>query len=113
MSPPLRGSNSKTQKGVVVGRLVFVVHNHQPVGNFEWIFEEAMQKAYLPFLRAVLEVADFRFGLHTSGVLLEWAQKHHPEYFLLLERLLERGQVELLAGGFYEPVLPMVPENDA
>jgi len=96
-----------------VGRLVFVVHNHQPVGNFEWIFEDAMRKAYLPFLKAALEVADFRFGLHTSGVLLEWAQKHRPEYLELVERLLERGQVELLAGGFYEPVLPMVPENDA
>ena len=93
--------------------LVFVVHNHQPVGNFDWIFEEAMDKAYLPFLKSVLDVPDFRFGLHTSGVLLEWAQKRRPEYLDLISNLLERNQVELLAGGFYEPILPMVPERDA
>jgi len=26
------------------------IHNHQSVGNFDFVFEEAYQKSYLPFL---------------------------------------------------------------
>ena len=29
------------------------LHNHQPVGNFEHVIEEAYKRAYLPFLEAV------------------------------------------------------------
>ena len=31
-------------------RLVFVLHDHQPVGNFHDVIEDAYQKSYLPFL---------------------------------------------------------------
>ncbi len=31
-------------------RLVLVFHNHQPVGNFDGVFEQAYQDSYLPFL---------------------------------------------------------------
>ena len=31
-------------------KFIFGVHNHQPVGNFDFVFEEAYQKAYRPFL---------------------------------------------------------------
>jgi peptide/nickel transport system permease protein len=39
-------------------RLCLVLHNHQPVGNFDGVFEQAYQDAYQPFLddpRANLE----------------------------------------------------------
>ena len=91
---------------------VFVVHNHQPVGNFEAVFRRGMEHCYIPFLKAALEEPEFRFGLHTSGVLLEYAERRAPEYLDLIERLLERDQVELICGGFYEPILPILPERD-
>jgi len=31
-------------------RLCLVLHNHQPVGNFDGVFEKAYQDSYLPFL---------------------------------------------------------------
>ena len=31
-------------------RLVFVLHDHQPVGNFEGVFEAAWRDAYQPML---------------------------------------------------------------
>ena len=31
-------------------RFVLVLHNHQPIGNFEHVFEQAYQDSYLPFL---------------------------------------------------------------
>ena len=30
-------------------RLVIVLHNHQPIGNFDGVFEHAYQDSYRPF----------------------------------------------------------------
>jgi hypothetical protein len=91
----------------------FGIHNHQPVGNFDSVFEMAVRRSYLPFLEAALDHPHIRFSLHTSGCLFEWLESHETAYFDLVGRLLERGQVELLGGGFYEPILPILPPEDA
>ena len=31
-------------------KCIFAIHNDQPVGNFDFVAEEAYQKAYLPFV---------------------------------------------------------------
>jgi alpha-amylase len=43
---------------------------------------------------------------------MEWFVQHKPEYIERLERMVGRGQVEILGGGFYEPILPMIPPCD-
>ncbi len=92
--------------------LALVVHSHQPVGNFDHVFEEAYQKAYRPFVQTLIRHPRIRMGLHFSGCLLEWIEKHHPEFFEQLKELATRGQVELMGGGFYEPVLAAIPDAD-
>jgi alpha-amylase len=89
-----------------------VIHSHQPVGNFDHVIEEAYQKAYAPFVKALLLHPQIRLSLHYSGILLEWFEQHHPEYFQQLRQLTERGQVELLGGGYYEPILPAILDAD-
>ncbi len=93
-------------------RLAFGIHNHQPVGNFDAVFEEAHQKAYLPFLALISRFPNIRLSLHQSGILWRWQQDTHPDYFEVVGRLLDRKQVELLTGGFYEPILTAIPERD-
>jgi len=93
-------------------RFLFGIHNHQPVGNFDHVFEEAFQKAYLPFLQLLDKHPRIRISLHNSGCLWEWLEGHHPEYFHLIQILVDRGQVELLSGPFYEAILPAIPEID-
>lgn len=90
----------------------FAIHNHQPVGNFDSVIDEAFEKAYLPFLRLVKKFPTFKFALHNSGILYEWAEKRKPEFFKLIEDLQAQKQLELLGGGFYEPILPSIPEAD-
>jgi len=89
-----------------------VIHSHQPVGNFENVLEAAYRKAYAPFLHALDLHPHIRVSLHYSGVLLEWLERQHPEFFEQLRRLAADGQVELLGGGYYEPVLPAIPDRD-
>ena len=53
-----------------------------------------------------------RLALHYSGPLLLWIEKHHPEYFTRLRKLVRSKRVELIGGGFYEPILISIPASD-
>lgn len=92
--------------------LALVLHNHQPVGNFGWVIAEAFDRAYLPMVAALERHPTIRAGLHYSGPLLEWLRIERPDFLDRLAALVERGQVELLGGGYYEPVLASLPERD-
>ncbi len=92
--------------------LALVIHSHQPVGNFDHVIEDAYQKSYAPFVGALRQHPRIHLSLHFSGILLEWLEKRHPEYFQQLRELVERGQVELVGGGYYEPILPAIPDAD-
>ena len=92
--------------------LALVIHNHQPVGNFGWVIEEAFRQAYLPLLEALERHPRIRFALHYSGPLLGWLRRERPEFLSRLVALVGRGQVELVGGAHYEPVLVALPERD-
>ena len=93
-------------------RFVFVLHDHQPVGNFDGVFEAAYRDSYLPMLEALERHPTIRIGLHTSGSLAEWFDANHPSYLDRLARLAAVGQIEIIGGAFYEPVLAMLPSRD-
>ena len=90
----------------------FCIHNHQPVGNFDRVIEEAYEESYWPFLKTLSDYPSIKLTLHTSGFLLDWIVENRPRYISLLKEMVRRGQVEILGGGYYEPVLPVIPERD-
>lgn len=91
---------------------LFGIHNHQPIGNFHEVFEAAYQKSYQPFAEIFLNHPKIKWNLHCTGILWEWLEKNHPEYLKKVQTMADRGQVELLSGGFYEPILPILPDAD-
>ncbi len=91
---------------------LFGIHNHQPVGNFDHVIEDAYRTAYLPFLEVLERHPGIRLSLHSSGILLDWFEDRHPDYLDRVRALVEAGRVELVTGGFYEPVLPAIPDAD-
>lgn len=93
-------------------QFIFGVHNHQPVGNFDEVFEEAYEKSYRPFIEIVEKHPRVAVSLHYSGSLLEWLMKRKPEFINTIKKLVRRGNIELISGGFYEPVLTAIPEKD-
>ncbi len=93
-------------------RFVIGIHNHQPVGNFDFVFEEAFQKAYRPFLDVLEQFPAVRIGMHHTGIVLDWIDRTYPEYIVRLRNLVERGQVELIGGAYYEPILSSIPDYD-
>lgn len=93
-------------------RLVLTLHNHQPVGNFDGVFEAAYQDSYRPFLDVLEDYPHIKLTLHNSGSLLEWLEPNHPEYIERLRGFVERGQIEILGGPYYEPILASIPRRD-
>ena len=93
-------------------RLVFGLHLHQPVGNFDHIFEQHVHDVYRPILERLSEREFLPLVLHLSGPLLEWLEKHDTGYLDFLGNLVSGRKVELLLAGFYEPVLASLPRAD-
>nr|MCU0720603.1 alpha-amylase [Pirellula sp.] len=93
-------------------RLSIVLHNHQPIGNFDGVIEAAYQDSYLPFLNIFEPFEHLRVGLHTSGPLMLWLADNHPEYLDRVKSLVQAGRIEIIGGPFYEPILTMLPSRD-
>ncbi len=93
-------------------RLILGTHNHIPIGMDQAAAEKRYQRGFKPLLAVLYRYPDFPVVLHYSGVLLEWLEESHPEFLMLLEEMVKRGQVEVLGGGYFDPVLSLIPTND-
>ncbi|HEU5376373.1 MAG TPA: alpha-amylase/4-alpha-glucanotransferase domain-containing protein [Ktedonobacteraceae bacterium] len=92
--------------------LGLLLHNHQPVGNFPWVFQQVYEASYLPLIEALERHARIRLSLHYTGSLLDWLSEAHPEFLRRITALVRRKQVEMVSGGYYEPVLSSIPDAD-
>lgn len=93
-------------------RFIFGLHLHQPVGNFDHVFETHAADVYRPLVRQLERRKLGPVLLHISGPLIEWLEAHD---FALLDdigRLVADGAIEPLLGGMYEPILASIPRAD-
>jgi len=93
-------------------QFIFAIHNHQPVGNFESVAEDAYQKSYLPFVKVLERHPSVKITLHYTGILYHFFERRHPEFIEMLKKLVAEGRAEILSGGFYEPILAVLPDDD-
>ena len=94
-------------------RLCLCIHNHQPVGNFDYVFREAIDRSYVPFLETLSRYPRIKVSLHISGPLLEFIERDSTSTYLdLVRSLVASGQLELVGGGYFEPILQLLPERD-
>lgn len=92
--------------------LILGIHNHQPVGNFDSVFQQAFERAYQPFVELLERYPRVKLALHYSGILLEWLVQHQPQFIRRLKRLVDAGQVEMMGGAYYEAILSIIPDRD-
>ena len=93
-------------------RLVLAFHDHQPIGNFDGVFEDAFRDSYAPLIETLADYPELAVTLHTSGSLMEWLVAKKPEYLDDVRAMVERGQIEIIGGPFYEPILASIPGRD-
>ncbi|TXT54439.1 MAG: Alpha-amylase 1 [Promethearchaeota archaeon] len=92
--------------------LPIVFHFHQPTGNFPWVIEDTFKKSYGPLIENMYNFPEVKFTLHFSGFLLEWFIKNKPHAIEKVKHMAKRGQIEIIGGGFYEPIFAIIPSRD-
>nr|MDO8112891.1 DUF1925 domain-containing protein [Candidatus Sigynarchaeota archaeon] len=88
-----------------------VLHFHQPVDNFDNVIENVYNICYKPLMDRIKN-CKVKFTLHFTGSILDWFEKFHPDYLADVKDLCLAGRVELISGGYYEPILPVIPDDD-
>lgn len=63
---------------------------------------------YKPLITYLYANPDFKFSFYFSGPEFEMIKKKNPEFLEILKKLVDRKQVEVLGGGFYNPVFPLL-----
>ncbi len=91
---------------------ILALHNHQPVGNLGEVFEKTFEQTYEPFVDVLERFPAVKVVLHYSGSLLDWLVENRPAFIERIGKLVAEGQVELLGGAYYEPILPVIPDED-
>ncbi len=93
-------------------KLLFGIHMHQPVDNFDWVIEHGVEVCYGPFFEVMSKYPEFHFSVHCSGWLMEQIQAHHPKLYQQIMTLATNGSIELFSAGYYEPILSVIPSKD-
>ncbi len=93
-------------------RLVFGVFGSKPVGTDPGQLESVYQKTYKPFLTVLYNFPKLRCCLHFSGQLYDWFEEEHPEILMVVSEMVKRKQLEVVGGGYYEPIFPLIPAQD-
>jgi len=92
--------------------VVIGTSNHLPEGSPQSLFEETYQVCWRPWLSTLYRFPELYSAIHYSGTVLSWLQAHHPEFIMLLEEMSSRKQVEVLGGGYFAPIMPIIPAPD-
>jgi 4-alpha-glucanotransferase len=92
--------------------LIIGTYNSIPIGYKDDTIEERYQASIKPFLSLIYENSNIPVTLHYSGILLEWFDEKHPEVLILLSEMVRNKSVEILGGGYYDPILPLIPVTD-
>jgi len=92
--------------------LPIVFHFHQPVDNFDFVIEDAYEKSYKPLIENIFKNPEVKITLHFSGNLLEWFLNNKPNFIEMLKVMAKRGQIEIIGGGYYEPIFAIIPLRD-
>ena len=78
--------------------------------------KNAMEKEFSSGCKSALKFAysnaDFKLAFHFDGVQLEFYKKEHPEVIEIIQTLIDRKQLEILGGGYYSPLFPLLFPRD-
>ena len=93
-------------------KVIFGTYNTMPDGASDTLFELSYQRSWRPFLSSLYKFPSISSVLYYSGIVLQWIEENHPEFTLLLEEMSGRRQIELLGGGYYSPLFPILQLSD-
>lgn len=71
-------------------------------------YEEQYEKGYKALGSILYSNPSIKISLAMNGCALMFLKSKHPEFLYLLRELVCRSQVEIIGGGYYDPVFPLL-----
>ena len=71
-------------------------------------YEQDYKLVYKPLIQFLYSHEDFPFSFSLNGNLLYYFRNRKTEILSILKVLIERKQIEIIGGGFYDPILPLI-----
>jgi alpha-amylase len=53
-----------------------------------------------------------KWNIHASGMLWKYLKENHKDYIKQVKDLVSNGRLEVLSGGYYEPIISQIPDRD-
>ena len=72
------------------------------------LLDKNYQSVYKPLIKFLYSHPDFPFSFSFSGTQIQFFKKRKNELITILREMVDRKQVEVLGGGYYDPVLPLL-----
>ncbi len=94
---------------------IYVCFNLKSVSNSlesNDALDKNYQAVYKPIVKFLYSHPDFPFSFSFSGTQIQFFKKRKNELITIFRQLVERNQVEVLGGGYYDPVLPLLYSVD-
>jgi hypothetical protein len=74
--------------------------------------ERRYQGVFKPLISTLYNLPELPFTLHLSGEFVSWIERNHAEFFMILEEMSARKQIEIIGGGYFLPIFPFLPTVD-
>lgn len=74
--------------------------------------EKDYQTVYKPLIKFLYTNQNFPFSFSFSGYQIKYFKKRKNELLAILKELSDRKQIEVLGGGYYNPILPLIYPAD-
>lgn len=94
-------------------RCSLVLHCGLPLGTPKIRLEQAIDGPLCAFLDAMHTRPRLRLGLHLGGHILDYLLRQRSQRLVQLVGLVQSGQIELVGGGYYDPILSALPKRSA
>lgn len=72
------------------------------------LYKAAYEKIYKPLGTLLFANPNLKFSFYFTGTQIEFLKKHNSEFLELLKDLLSKKQIEIIGGGYYNPIFPVL-----
>lgn len=72
------------------------------------VLEKDYQNVYKPLIKFLYNNPQFNFSFACNGIQISYFKKRRNELITILKEMVEKKQVEIIGGGYYNPVLPLI-----
>lgn len=74
--------------------------------------EKYYEKVLKKIIAFLYSHPSFKFSFSFSGLQLQWLKLYRPQFIQAVKELYSRKQIELIGGGFYNPIFPLIYPQD-